>query len=65
MTDSYSEQSTDGGTVVDQFIGECDRCGRDPGQGGVYPLKQFNRSVCLDCLRKIKQEIDDYEGGSQ
>lgn len=44
-----------------QFIGECDRCGRDPGQGGVYPLDEVSRSVCLDCLRDLKDWIDGYD----
>lgn len=54
----------DGGTVAGQFIGECDRCGRDPGPGGVYPLKQLSRRVCLDCLRELKDQIDEFEGDS-
>lgn len=52
---------SDGGTIADQFIGTCDRCGRDPGQGGVYPLDRLDRSVCLRCLRDIQDEIDEYE----
>lgn len=57
---------TDGGEPQEadthRFHGWCDRCDKHPGQGGIYPLGKLDRSVCLDCLHELKEQIDSHEG---